>query len=106
PGKLSDAATGQALADRPADLAQVRLNNRLRGTIETALGTLTLLSKDPNTRFVAAQAVFKSHNPAVLPLLDKALAQETDARVKRAMEEARAAIVVNLAGATDPEKIA
>ena len=44
-GTLTDAATGQpASGDAPADLDNVRLNNRLRGAIDAALGGLTLLS--------------------------------------------------------------
>ena len=79
----------------------MRINNRLRGTIDAALGALTLLSGNPATRYDAAQAVFKSHEASALPTLDKAIAQETDARVKRALEQARAAIVLNTPGVTD-----
>ena len=60
-GKLTDGATGQSIAGPPpADLESVRLNNRLRGTIDAALGGLTLLAKDPGARYDAAQSVFKS----------------------------------------------
>ena len=45
-GKLTDAATGQPIAgDAPADLDNVRINNRLRGAIDAALGGLTLLGQ-------------------------------------------------------------
>ncbi len=38
-GKLLDAASGQPIAgDAPADVDTVRLNNRLRGAIDAALG--------------------------------------------------------------------
>ena len=106
-GKLFDAATGQPIAGAPPDdLDNVRINNRLRGTIDAALGTLTLLSKDTNTRYRAAQAVFKSHEASALPTLEKALGQETDGGVKRAMEQARAAILLNMPGVTDAQKLA
>src|SRR6202050_1904149 len=60
-GKLTFAATGGAVTtDRPADLDNVRVNNRLRGAIDAALGALTLFSSDSNTRYAAAQAGFKS----------------------------------------------
>ena len=104
--KLFDAATGAPVPGAPPDdLDNVRINNRLRGTIDAALGTLTLLSKNSDTRYRAAQAVFKSHEASALPTLDKAIAQESDASVKRALEQARAAIVLNTPGATDAQKL-
>jgi urea transport system permease protein len=104
--KLFDAATGAPVPGAPPDdLDTVRINNRLRGTIDAALGTLTLLSKNPDTRYKAAQAVFKSHEASALPTLDKAIAQESDPGVKRALEQARAAIVLNTPGATDAQKL-
>jgi len=68
--KLTDAATGQPIAgDAPADADTVRINNRLRGAIDAALGALTLLASDPAARFEAAQAVFKSRDESALPAL-------------------------------------
>jgi urea transport system permease protein len=93
--ELLDAATGQRLNGAPpADLDTVRINNRLRRAIEAALGALTLLSSDPAKRLDAAQAVFKSREASALPTLDAAIAKETDADVKRALQEARAAILL------------
>ena len=60
-GKIIDAATGVAVDKLPDNAAAVRLNNRLRRTVEAALGGLTLLSPDPAKRIAAAQSVFKSH---------------------------------------------
>jgi urea transport system permease protein len=106
-GKLSDAATGHPLPGAPPDdLDNVRINNRLRGTIDAAIGTLTLLSKNADTRYKAAQAVFKSHEVSALPTLEKAIAQETDSGVKAAMEQARAAILLNMPDVTDAQKLA
>jgi urea transport system permease protein len=105
--QLIDAATGAAMSgDPPADLAPVRLNNRLRRIIEAALGALTLLAPDPARRLEAAQAVFRSKDANALPTLDQAIAQETVPKVKRAMIEARAAVILYLASASDADKIA
>ena len=52
----------------PDSASAVRLNNRLRRTVEAALGGLTLLSPDPAKRIAAAQSVFKSHDETVLPI--------------------------------------
>jgi urea transport system permease protein len=106
-GKLTDAATGAPLAgDAPSDIDNVRINNRLRGAIEAALGGLTLLARDPRTRYEAAQAVFKSRKTSALAALDSALAREQDAAVRRAMTEARAAIILSGDKASDEDKLA
>ncbi len=105
--KLTDAATGQPVVGGvPADLAPVRLNNRLRGLVEAAVGSLTLMAPDPGKRLEAARAVFKSRDANALPALDQAIAKETDPAVKQALVEARAAVVLNLDSASDADKIA
>ena len=63
-GAILDAATGKPAADAPANPTTVRLNNRLRRSVEAALGGLTLLAADPAKRYEAAQAVFKSRDAA------------------------------------------
>ena len=105
--RLMDAATGSAVtAAAPADLAPVEINNRLRRVIEAALGALTLMVGDADKRFDAAQAVFQSRDANALPALEQAIAKETDSRVKQALAQARAAVVINLEDASDAEKIA
>jgi urea transport system permease protein len=105
-GKLFDAATGEAVAgEPPADLDNVHLNNRVRGALDAAVGQLTLLSRDPDKRYAAAQAVFKSRSASALPIVEKALAQETDNRVKVALEQARAAILLTTPGTSAADKL-
>jgi urea transport system permease protein len=106
-GKLTDAATGAPIAaDAPADIDTVRVNNRVRGAVDAALGGLTLLAKNPSARYEAAQAVYKSRKASVLATLDSALAKEQDASVRRAMTEARAAIILSGDKGSDEEKLA
>jgi urea transport system permease protein len=106
-GRHIDAGTGQAVAGAaPTGLKTVRINNRLRRAIDAALGGLTLRAPDPQQRFEAAQAVFKTRNATVLTPLEVAIAAETDGRVKRALSEARAAIVLLEAKSTETEKLA
>src|SRR6202023_3350647 len=64
-----------------------------------------LMVGEPDKRVEAAQAVFQSRDASALPALDQAIAKETDARVKRALTEARAAVVLNLDDASDADKI-
>src|SRR3954468_3973018 len=104
-GATLDAATGKP-ATAPADAANVRLNNRLRRSVEAALGGLTLMSNDPGRRYEAAQAVFRSRDTNALATLDAALAKETDSRVKRALNAARAAVILYQPNAAENDKIA
>ncbi len=104
--KLTDAATGQPITGSPPDdLDNVRLNNRLRGAIDGALGGLTLLSSDPAKRYAAGEAVFKSREASVLPTLETAIAKEQDPRVKQVLLQARAAITLSSDSATDADKL-
>jgi urea transport system permease protein len=103
--RVVDAATGDAVASAPADLKPVRINNRLRRAIDAALGALTLMSSDIKQRLASAQAVFKSRDASALPALDAAIAKETESRTKRALEQARAAVILYKDDATEVQKL-
>ena len=64
---LREVATGQAVSGPPAGLKPVRVNNKIRRAIDSAIGGLTLLAPDPAKRLEAAQSVFKARNAALLP---------------------------------------
>jgi urea transport system permease protein len=104
-GAYVDARTGAAPAESPQGLKQVRVNNRVRRAVEAAVGSLTLLAPDPAKRLAAAEAVFKSRDPAAIPALDAAIAKESDARIKAAMQQARAAAILAKADAPDADKV-
>jgi len=104
-GALTDVATGQAVATPPGDLADVRVNNRLRRSIDAAMGTLTLMAPDPARRLAAAQSVFRSKDASALPALDAALEKERESRVKQALAEARAAVILS-GDASEVDKLA
>ncbi|MBR0864246.1 urea transport system permease protein [Bradyrhizobium diazoefficiens] len=104
-GKSIDAATGQAVASVPDSASAVRLNNRLRRSVDAAVGSLTLQSPDVGTRLQAAQSVFKSHEETALEAVDAALAKETNKSVKATLGEARAAILLFKPDATEVEKL-
>jgi urea transport system permease protein len=103
--KIVDAATNEPVAEMPADASAVRLNNRLRGVVSAALGGLTLLSPDPAARLQAAQSVIKSPDEAFLPVIEEALKKETNKTTKRAFTEAKAAIILSKADASEADKI-
>ncbi|SDG56008.1 urea transport system permease protein [Pseudomonas benzenivorans] len=69
---------------------KLRLNNRLRGLIATALASHQLLAANPALRLAAAQQLQKSAKPAQLGLLNTRVAGETDAGVRAALSLALA----------------
>jgi urea transport system permease protein len=104
-GKAIDAATGAPVDSIPDSASAVRLNNRLRRTVEAALGGLTLLSPDLSARLSAAQSVFKTHEEALLPVVESALAKETNKAAKIAFQEARAAILLFKSDSSEVDKL-
>ncbi|MES2098813.1 MAG: urea ABC transporter permease subunit UrtB [Pseudomonadota bacterium] len=73
-----------------ATLEKIKVNNRLRREIAAVVGGLTLMSPDAAQRLKAAEAVLKSRDPAMLPLLDQALKVEPEAAIRAVMSRARA----------------
>jgi urea transport system permease protein len=106
-GGFLDATTGKPAPEVMASgLKQVRMNNPVRGEVEAALGSLRLLSPDPGARLAAAEAVFHSHDPAALPALDRAIANETDPAVKQRLLQAHAAALLFFNDATEKDRLA
>ncbi|MDN3276297.1 urea ABC transporter permease subunit UrtB [Frankia sp. RB7] len=104
-GKSIDAATGEPVASVPDSASAVRLNNRLRRSVDAAFGSLTLQSPDLGARLQAAQSVFKSHEETALEPVEGALAKETNRSVKAALGDARAAILLFKSDATEVQKL-
>jgi len=115
--KVTDAATGEKLPGlAPDSLDRVIVNNRLRGTIEATLGTLTLFSPDRAARLGAAQDALRHPSADTVALLEKALTAEQDSEIRTAMQrslaasqlfsgskEERLAAIRALGTATDPQ---
>jgi len=89
-GKAFDPLTGQKF-DLPPDAQDVVSNNRFRGEIDTALAALKLFSVEAAMREQAIKALIKEPDVNKLPLLNKALAQETDVSLKSLLRLAQAA---------------
>lgn len=85
---LSGLQNGQLIVD--GQPKTVRLNNRLRSLIETALASHHLLAADPAQRLSAAQQLQKTARPAQLALLNRRLTLETDEGVRIALSLALA----------------
>jgi len=93
-GEYFDFLSNAKLEGRPEGSKSVRINNRVRGAIRAALGTLQLRSKDPQKRAAAAEEVFRSKDLSVLPALEKLIEQEQDSTVRQAFIEAQAALTL------------
>jgi urea transport system permease protein len=103
--KLTDPITGAEVSGVAADAAErIRVNNRLRGEIEGALGELTLFSPDPAARLAAAQEALRHPSADRATLLEKALNAENDPGIRAAVE--RSLLASRLFAGTKPEKLA
>jgi urea transport system permease protein len=115
--KLIDAADGGEIGTvAMAAVERIRINNRLRGTIDAALAALQIFSKDPDRRLSAARDAGKNATPAMAATLERALAAESVPEVKAAIalslnqvklktgtQKERIAAIAALGDAADPE---
>ena len=104
-GALFNAATGEKLVAEPAGANLVRINNRLRGAIEAALGRMTLLSPDPVKRRAAAEAGFRNRTPESEAALEAAMKVEKDASIRLIQRSAVAAIQLTAPGKSDLDRL-
>ncbi|MBI5268720.1 MAG: urea ABC transporter permease subunit UrtB, partial [Burkholderiales bacterium] len=79
--QVVDAATG-APATLPDDAQDVVNNNRMRRELEAMAATLALLSPERAAREQAIAALADGVDASRLPLIDRALAAETDETLK------------------------
>jgi urea transport system permease protein len=86
-----DLATGAKLAgELSADAEDITVNNRLRRAVEGAQSALALLSPDVAVRRKAAATVLENPSPEALPLVERALAKETDEGIRHLLQMAQA----------------
>ncbi|RZL96724.1 MAG: urea ABC transporter permease subunit UrtB, partial [Variovorax sp.] len=73
-------------------------NNMMRGAFDAAQSVLKLVnSKDEAVRLEAANALLKDPSESRIPMVEKALAVETNAGIKAKLELVRAASLLNSA---------
>jgi urea transport system permease protein len=85
-GTAIDAATGAKVDPVPGDLEDVLVNNRLRGAIAAAAAALKLVSPDRAVRLAAVKELSGGADESMLPLVRKALAQESDPAIRPMLE--------------------
>jgi urea transport system permease protein len=81
-----DAATGEAVVPLPAEREDVVANNRLRSSVAAALAGLRLLAPERDVRLAAVKELSGGPDASMLPLLEKALAQEKDPTIRPMLE--------------------
>jgi urea transport system permease protein len=94
--KAFDPVTGDGLR-LPDDADDVVNNNLMRGALDAAQAALKLASKDDAVRAEAAAALFKEPDESRLPLVEKALAAETNPGIKARLELVRDASMLSSA---------
>lgn len=82
PQGLLYADTGKSANVDAATLEAVTINNRLRSALETALAAFKLASPDIKLRRAAIESVRDANDVALLPMLEKQAAKETDATLR------------------------
>jgi len=92
-GSAVDAASGTP-ATPPEDAEDAVVNNRIRGELEAALAAGRLSDPDPAKRRDAIVALREGIDESKLPVLERALAAETDAALKADLELLRAAALI------------
>lgn len=73
-----------------SELRKVRMNNRLRSALQSALASSELLGGSAAQRLVAARRLQGEADPARLPILQQALETETHVEIRKAIEIAMA----------------
>ncbi|WPB56202.1 urea ABC transporter permease subunit UrtB [Xylophilus sp. GOD-11R] len=94
-----DAATG-AEVPIPEDAEDIVNNNRMRGAFEGTLASLKLMSPDRAERVAAIDALREETDESRLPIVEKALAGETDESLKTRLQAIRARIQLSSSDAT------
>ena len=91
--KALNPSTGETLAP-PADAQSVNMNNRLRRALQGAQASAELFSPVTATRLAAAVRLQKEADTARTPVIERALNQEKDPEVRRALNIALASSAI------------
>ena len=98
--EAKDAATGQTVT-LPDDAEDVVNNTRMSSEIEAALAAGKLSSPDASVREEAIDSLASAADESKLPVIDKALAAETNAKLKARLMAVRAKALLS---ANDPAR--
>ncbi len=103
-GKATDLATGKLVMPLPEARDDVILNNRVRRELATAIAALKLTAPEREVRLAAAKELQSGADEAMLPAIERALANEQDAGIKALLTLTQATI--QLSSSDKPKRIA
>jgi urea transport system permease protein len=89
-GRATDAASGDEVKPVPEARDGITINNRIRREVASAIAGLRLFAPDRAVRLAAATELTAGVDADTLPLIDKALAKESDPAIKAQLALARA----------------
>jgi urea transport system permease protein len=88
--KVVDAVTGAEILPAPEAYESIIINNRIRAELTNAIASLRLQNPDRGVRLAAAQELQTNTGLEMVPILDRALAKETDPEIKSLLKLAHA----------------
>jgi urea transport system permease protein len=90
--RVRDPATGQVMARAPEGAEPITINNRVRRALDGSLALLRLFDPSRAVRAGSAAALGETVTPELLPILERALAQEKDRAIREDLRLARARV--------------
>jgi urea transport system permease protein len=99
--RVLDASTLTPIEPAPESYETVVVNNRMRAKLASAIGALSLLSPERETRMASARALENTDDASLIGLVDRALARETDLLIRKSLEHTKAVLDLR---STDPAR--
>ena len=99
--KALDAATGAEITPAPETYESISVNNRVRSELSNALAAMKLFDQDRAVRLAAASELQSNAGLELAPILARAMAKETDTKIKTLLQQAHA-----LANLSNPDAAA
>jgi urea transport system permease protein len=88
--KAFDAATDEEIDPAPEEYESVTINNRIRAELTNAIAGLRLMNPERVIRLAAARELQSNAGIELAPILEQALAKETDEEIRRLLQFAHA----------------
>ncbi|RVU38911.1 urea ABC transporter permease subunit UrtB [Hwanghaeella grinnelliae] len=99
---IKDALTGEDLGNvGKRKVKKISINNQLRSILKGAIGSLELMSPNPDQRVAAARAMLSNPTADAMPILLTALEKETDPAVRDMLDLAKAALEASIGSVED-----
>jgi urea transport system permease protein len=94
---IKDALTGEDLGNvGKRKVKKISINNQLRSILKGAIGSLELMSPNPDQRVAAARAMLSNPTADAMPILLTALEKESDPAVRDMLDLAKAALEASI----------